>query len=238
MQEYCHRCGGELSGDTHFCPHCGAPQLTLSLEQQSVEAGGERPDGVATAASTSAVPPPMPRSIDWRVAIRYAVIVAAVGAMLSLAAVRVDVLSLPSLLWLVSASMITLGLYQKRLPAARIDAGIGARIGVVVGLCLALGLAISMTGWGLIERYALHGMGSFDAQMMTQMAQAQQQLQQRAAAQKTPVPPELMALIRSSEFRAATMLVGYAMLAAALTVVSAVGGAFGGLLRTKRPLTR
>jgi hypothetical protein len=237
MQEYCHRCGGELSGDTHFCPHCGAPQLTLALEQQSIEAGGERPDGTP-ANSTGALPPPAPRSIDWRVAIRYAAGVAAIGAMLSLAAVRVDILSLPSLLWLVSASMITLGLYQKRLPAARIDAGIGARIGVMVGLCLALGLAASMAGWGLVDRYALHGMGSFDAQMMAQMAQAQQQLQQRATAQKTPIPPELMGLVRSPEFRATAMLAGYAMLAAVLMVVSAVGGAFGGMLRMKRPLTR
>ena len=233
MQEYCHRCGEELAGDKAFCPHCGAPQLTLALEQQSIETSGEGAD----AASTGAMPPPRPRapgSVDWRVAIRYALLVAAVGAALSLAAVKVDILSLPSLLWLMSASMITLGLYQKRLPAARIDAGIGARIGLMVGLCMALGLAASMAGWGLVERYALHGMGSFDAQMVAQMAQAEQQLQQRAAAQQTPIPPELAGLIRSPEFRAAAMLAGYAMLAALLMVLSAIGGAFGGLLRTRR----
>jgi hypothetical protein len=173
-------------------------------------------------------------AVDWRVAIRYAAGVAVVGALLSLAAVKVDLLSLPSALWLMGASMITLGLYQKRLPAARIDAGIGARIGVVVGLCLALGLAASMAGWGLVERYALHGMGSFDAQMAAQMVQAEQQLQQRATAQQTPIPPELAGLIKSPEFRAAAMLAGYAMLAVLLMVVSALGGAFGGLLRTRR----
>src|SRR6185437_1312960 len=231
MQENCHRCGGDLAGDTAFCPHCGAPQLTLALEQQSVEAGGERPEGEA---STGATPPPAPRAVDWKIAIRYAVVVAVVGAVLSLAAVKVDLLSLPSVLWLLSASMITLGLYQKRLPAARIDAGIGARIGLVVGLCLALGLAASMGGWGLVERYALHGMGSFDAQMAAQMAQAEQQIQSRAKAQQTPIPPELMGLIRSPEFRAAAMLAGYAMLAAVLMVVSAIGGAVGGLLRMRR----
>jgi hypothetical protein len=172
--------------------------------------------------------------VDWKIAIRYSAVVAIVGALLSLAAVKVDLLSLPSVLWLLSASMITLGLYQKRLPAARIDAGIGARIGLVVGLCLALGLAASMAGWGLVERYALHGMGSFDAQMAAQMAQAEQQIQLRAKAQQTPVPPELAGLIRSPEFRAAAMLAGYAMLAAVLMVISAIGGAFGGLLRTRR----
>ena len=231
MQEHCHRCGEEVTGDTAFCPHCGAPQLTLALEQQSVETGGERPDA---AGSTGATPPPRPQSIDWRVAIRYAAIVAVVGAALSLAAVKVDALSLPSVLWLASASMVTLGLYQKKLPAARIDAGIGARIGLMVGLSLALGLAASMAGWGLVERYALHGMGSFDAQMAAQMAQAQQQLQQRAAAQQTPIPPELAGLLKSPEFRVTAMLAGYAMMAAVLMVVSAIGGAFSGLLRMRR----
>ena len=206
MQENCHRCGGELAGDTAFCPHCGAPQLTLALEQQSAETSGEHADGTA---STGAMPPPRPQTIDWRVAIRYAATVAAMGALLSVAAVKVDALSLPSLLWMVSGSMITLGLYQKRLPAARIDAGIGARIGLVVGLCLAVGLAASMAGWGVVERYALHGMGSFDAQMAAQMAQAQQQLQQRATAQQqTPISPELAGLIRSPEFRVTAMLAG------------------------------
>jgi len=231
MQENCHRCGGDLAGDTAFCPNCGAPQLTLALEQQSVETSGQQSEG---AASTGATPPPRPQAIDWRVAIRYAVAVAVMGALLSLAAVKIDVLSLPSVLWMVSASMITLGLYQKRLPAARIDAGIGARIGLVVGLCLALGLVASMTGWGLVERYALHGMGSFDAQMAAQMAQAQQQLQQRAVAQQTPIPPELAGLIRSPEFRVTAMLAGYAMLAGVLMIISTIGGAFGGLLRMRR----
>jgi hypothetical protein len=235
MQEYCHRCGGELSaerGETPFCPQCGAPQLTLALEQQSVEAGGV-PEGGAVA-STGAVPPPMPRGVDWRVAIRYAAGVAVVGSLLSLAAAKIDVLSLPSLLWIVSASMITLGLYQRRLPAARIDAAIGARIGVVVGLCLALGLAASMAGWGLVERYALHGMGDFDADVAARVALALKQAEQQAAAQQQPVPAWLAGFMGSPEVRAGAMLTGYAMLAALLMVISAVGGAFGGLLRMRR----
>jgi len=85
-----------------------------------------------------------------------------------------------------------------------------------------------------VERYALHGMGSFDAQMAAQMAQAQQQLQQRAVAQQTPIPPELAGLIRSPEFRVTAMLAGYAMLAGVLMIISTIGGAFGGLLRMRR----
>ncbi|HWB32441.1 MAG TPA: zinc ribbon domain-containing protein [Acidobacteriaceae bacterium] len=232
MQEYCHRCGGELAGDTAFCPHCGAPQLTLALEQQSPQTDGEVVDGLGP--TTGSVPPPRPRQVEWKIAIRCALLVAAIGAVLTTVAVRVDLLSFPSLLWMLSASMITLGLYQKQRPSAWIDARVGMRIGVVVGLCMALGIAASMAGWGLVERYALHGMSSFDAQMAAQMAQAQQQLQDRAAADKTPLTPELIGFVKSPEFRAGAMLAGYAMLSAVLLVVSVLGGAFGGLLRMRR----
>ena len=40
MREVCHRCGGEVpagSGESPFCPHCGAPQLYLSVDYQSGE---------------------------------------------------------------------------------------------------------------------------------------------------------------------------------------------------------
>jgi len=234
MQEYCHRCGEELAGDTQFCAHCGAPQLTLAVEQQTQDANAE---ALNNAASTGAMPPPRPSaagSVDWQVAIRYALGVATVGALLGLAAIKVDALSLPSLLWTVSGSMITLGLYQKRLPAARIDAGIGARIGLLVGLCLALGLATSMAGWGLVERYVMHGLGQFDAQMTAETARRLKQMLQQAAAQQEPVPPWLPGLLTSPEARAGAMLAVYAAMTAGLMVISAVGGAFGGLLRMRR----
>jgi len=238
MQETCHRCGGDLpegSGESPFCPHCGAPQLTLALEQQSVETGGEPvagADGVVPMMGAAAAL--RPRTVDWKTAIRCAALVAGIGAALSLIAVRVDALSPVSFLWTLSASLITLGLYQRRRPAAWIDARVGARIGVVVGVCLALALAGAMAGWGLVERFALHGMGSFDAQMAAQMAQAQQQLAQRAAAQQSPVPPQMLAFVQSTEFRAGAMLAGYGLLAAGLLAVSTLAGAFAGLLRMRR----
>lgn len=234
MQEYCHRCGGELAGDTQFCSHCGAPQLTLAVEQQTQDANGAVANGVA---STGAMPPPRPRAagpVDWQVAMRYAAGVSTVGGLLSLAAIKVDALSLPSLLWLMSASMITLGLYQKRLPAARIDAGIGARIGLVVGLCLALGLATSMAGWGLVERYVMHGMGAFDAAVTQSMLQGQQLSQQWLAGHSVPTTPQMTAFEQSPEYRVAYILIEGSLATAMLLIVSAIGGAFGGMLRRRR----
>ncbi|MGA1984097.1 MAG: zinc ribbon domain-containing protein [Acidobacteriaceae bacterium] len=229
MQETCHRCGGELSagsGETPFCPHCGAPQLFLALENQSAQTGGE----AGTAASTGVSAPPRARQVEWKTAIRCAAAVAGVGSVLTLAAMRVDVLTPLSLLWIMSASLITLGFYQKRKPAAWMDVRIGARIGVVVGIFLALELGVAMAGAGLVARFVLHSMGNFDAQMAAQIQVVEKTMQQ----QTTPVPAEYLRFINSPEFRAGSMLATFAFASVGLLVLSAVGGAFAGLLRMRR----
>ncbi len=229
MQEFCHRCGEALpagSRESPFCPHCGSPQLFLALENQSVETGGDPAPGEA---STGTLPPPRPQQVEWKTAIRCAALVAGVAAVLSLGSIRVDMLSPLSFLWILSASMITMGIYQKRRPAAWIDVRIGARIGLVVGICLALGLGAAMAGWGLIARYALHSMGSFDTQISLQVQTAIQK-------STTPIPTEMLGFIKSPEFRAGIMLAGFGMFSAILLVLSILGGAFAGLVRMRRGL--
>jgi len=229
MQETCHRCGGSLpegSGESPFCPHCGTPQLFLALENQSAETGGE----AGGAASTGVAAPPQTRQVEWKTAIRCAAAVAGVGTVLTLVGMRVDAVSPLSLLWILSASMITLGFYQKRRPAAWMDVRVGARIGVVVGICLALELGVGMAGAGLVARFWLHSMGSFDAQMAAQIAVVEKTMQQ----QSTPAPASLLRFVGSPEFRAGTMLATFAMVSAGLLALSALGGAFAGLLRMRR----
>jgi len=216
----------EGRGESPFCPHCGSPQLFLALENQSVETGGEAP----SAASTGAPAPPRLQQVEWKTAIRCAAGVAGVGAVLALVALRVDVLSPVSFLWIMSASLITLGFYQKRRPAAWMDVKVGARIGVVVGLFLALELGVSMAGAGLVSRFLLHSMGTFDAQMGLQIATVEKTLQQQA----TPVPSDYLRFVGSPEFRAGSMLATFAMMSAGLLLLSTLGGAFAGLLRKQR----
>jgi hypothetical protein len=234
MHEHCHRCGGELpagNDESPFCPHCGTPQLFLAMENQSAATGGGEPAVVE--ASSGAAPPPRPRQVEWQTAIRCAALVAGIGSVLRLASLRVDVLSPVSLLWIMSASLITLGIYQKRRPAAWVDVRVGARIGLVVGICLALGLGMAMSGWALVARYGLHS-GSFDAQTADQYAQAQKQAQQWMASRQMPMPPDVVAFEKSPEYRAAYALCSAAFGAATLVVLSMAGGAFAGLLRTRR----
>jgi len=230
MQEFCHRCGGALpeeSGESPFCPQCGAPQLSFALESQSAQSNGEATEAELGAASTVAIPPPSPRQVEWKTAIRCAALVAAVGAALSVGAIRVDVLSPVSFLWIMSASLITLGFYQRRRPAAWMDVRVGARIGVVVGVCLALEMGIALAGAGLVERFVLHSMGSFDAQMTAQVQKAVQQ-------SSTPVPAAMIDFLGSPEFRGGMVLAGLASLCVGLLALSTLGGAFYGLLPMRR----
>jgi hypothetical protein len=227
MSKFCHRCGQDLPenrGEGPFCPHCGSPQLFLpDYEQQ--ESGAE--DN-----TTGAIPPPKPQRVDWKTAIRCAVLVAGIAAALSLLSTRVQAVSPLTWLWTVSGSLITLALYQKRRPQAWMDAGVGAKIGVVVGLALMACFAVAMAAAGLVARYGLHTMAGFDAQL-TAMLHAQIQ----KASATAPEPPEVLRFLYSPEVRAGMMLAGFAMLSGFLLVLSALGGAVGGFLRTRRKIT-
>src|ERR1700692_2255072 len=224
MHEYCHRCGGELparDGMSPFCPHCGSPQIYLQdYEQQN---GGAEPD------TTGATPPPRPQQVEWKTAIRCAALVAGVAAGLSLVSQQVQMVSLLSLLWTISGSMIALALYQRRRPLACMDAGVGARIGLVVGLALVACLGVAWGIGGLVARYGLHSLGPFDAEL-TQMLHAQFE----KATAMSPQPPEMQRFWFSPEFRAGMMLVGFAMLSGILLVLSTVGGAGGGVMAVRR----
>jgi hypothetical protein len=227
MHVYCHRCGGELpasDGVSPFCPYCGSPQIYLQdYEEQT---------GAPVTDTTGALPPPHPQQVEWKTAIRCAVLVAGVAAVLGLVSSRVAVVSPLSWVWTISGSLITLALYQRRRPLAWMDAGVGARIGIVVGLALVTGLAVAMAVGGLIARYGLHSMAGFDSEL-TQMLHAQIE----KAAATTPQPPEVIRFLYSPEVRAGMMLAGFAMVSGVLLVLSTIGGAVGGLLRMRRKVS-
>jgi len=87
-----------------------------------------------------------------------------------------------------------------------------------------------MAGVGMVARFAMHRMGPFDAAMA---ARTQDAIRNSA----TPVPADMLGFLASPEFRAGMMLAGFAFLALALLILSTLGGAFAGLLRTRRGRT-
>lgn len=233
MREFCHHCGGELSSShsasgearPSFCPHCGAPQLLLSDYTEALSTGADPAGGV----STGMLPPPRPNQIDWRIAIRIAAVVAAVGAGLSLLAAGIPNVSPLSTVWVVSASLTTVAIYQRRRPLALMNAGVGARLGTLVGLILIFSLGAALSIGMVAARYKLHSMSSFDAETAKAL---KMQIDQIAATR--PIPPEGLVLVNSPEFRAVMMLTGFGVVLGGVLLISIFGGAVGGLLRTRR----
>jgi hypothetical protein len=222
MQQHCHRCGGELAPGndiTPFCPHCGAPQLYLPDYEGTT---------TASSASTETQPTLHPQLIDWKTAIRCAALVTAVAVIFSLVSLGLPYISLLCVFWILSASMTTLALYQRRRPIARMDAAIGARIGLTSGLLLVAGLGFALAVAGLIARFGLHSMSQFDAETAQRWAAARITLV--ASAQSS----QLLNFFDQPEFRAGLMLAGIGIYAAIILFLSTLSGALAGLLRTRR----
>ena len=224
MHETCHRCGGVLSAgpeETLFCSHCGAPQLYLQEQ--------DRPEPLGEPSTTGALPPPNPQQVEWKTAIRCAALVAGVAAVLSLAATRIPVLSPLSTLWILTGSMTTLALYQRQRPLAWMDAAVGARIGIMAGLVLVAFVSCAMAVAGLVARFGLHTMETFDAELAQQL-----HAQIEHTSQTNPIPPDILHYFYTPEFRAGMMLTGVAMMASFVLIFSTLGGAVSGMLRMRR----
>jgi hypothetical protein len=78
---------------------------------------------------------------------------------------------------------------------------------------------------GLVARFGLHAMGTFDSDLKAQIEKA---------AAMNPQPAEAMRYVKLPEFRAGIMLGGFAMMAGLVMLFSALGGAMSGMLRTRR----
>ena len=223
----CHRCGGDLppaTEDTTFCPHCGSPQLFLQEYDRAILA----PDSEIS--TSGAAPPPHPQQIDWQTAIRCAAFVSLIAAGLNILAMRVPIVSVLNELWIITASMTTLTLYQRRKPLAFMNARVGAHIGLTTGLLLIVAVISSSAIAGVVARFALHNMARFDADL----TQAFEAVKRSSASSSTPPPADLLRFFDLPEFHASMMLAGVGMVAVFLLLLSTFGGAISGLLRTRR----
>ena len=234
MQHYCHRCGGELSpGDelTSFCPHCGSPQLYLPEY--------DRPNAAAEQDSTGAPPPPPPQMVDWKMAIRCAVVVAGIAAVLTVLAMglpRIPLLGTIGTFWTLTGAMTAVAFYQRRRPLAKMDARVGARIGFTTGLTLVACITIAVATAGVVARFGLHTTAGFDAQITTQLAELVRQMTVQASHSAAEGSPELAGFLRfmaTPEFRAGYVLGTVAFSSTVLLFFSTLGGAVGGLFRTR-----
>ena len=227
MHEECHRCGADLDAESgsFCCPHCGSPQLHIAVAMTESAAGN-------AGETTGAPPPPRAAEVNWKSALRSSMLVAAVGAALFAVASYVPAMTIFSLLWIVSAASITIGIYRRREPSLRMDASIGARIGLSVGVLMTAFLSVLLAAIGLMARFRFHAMAAFDVEMTQRM---HAEVERAIAA--NPAPANLVQQMLSQEFRTGVMLAGLLIFAVLILVLSTVGGLLSGLFAVGRSRT-
>jgi hypothetical protein len=223
MEITCNRCHQAVPDQSCYCPTCGLPQLVYSSEDTDKPAQADRWSEAVLDSG----------QVEWKQAIRAAIVVAIPAGILSCG---FSITGLLGLFWIAAAAAWAVSLYVRRQRASWITAGAGARIGLVTGL-LAGWLAFCATGLAFYSmRFFMHEGGAFDDVWASKVNESFNQ-QFQAMSANPQAATMFRNLLLSPEGRAGSALIGMLMLEAGLLVFATAGGALGArmMTRSRRP---
>ena len=218
-----------------FCPHCGAPQIRVSVAAEPAVLpvlSPATPAEVQAPAPAGVQAPAPPGSIDWSQGIRAS---ALAGLLLALAIFFIPVIAaggglvlrlgqaamgllvlLVSWCCMVVAGGLSVRFYRRRRPQTTISPGMGARLGALSGL---LGFLFYTVPQAI--RLAFFGLGGSVREAM------QKAMEQSAAQSPDPRAQEMMRNLMSPEALAAFLTVLVVLFMLAFLLCSSLGGALG-----------
>lgn len=213
MEITCTRCHQPVPAESCFCPACGLPQLVYSTEDSSGTLPAER----------GPVIPRDANSVEWKSALRAALLLAIPAGLLAFGTFPVG------LIWTAACAAWAVSLYVRRLKPGWITTSAGARIGLVTGL-ISGWMAFCATGVTFFcTRFWFHQGESFDQMwqaVVYQGTQPQMQVDLQAAT-------AMRNLMLSPQGRAGFSLTITLILEVALIAFAAAGGAVGARLMTR-----
>src|SRR5580700_10971137 len=145
MEITCNRCHQPVEAESCYCPACGLPQLVYTSEGGPGQAPPEKWNAAVRDAS----------SVDWKPALRAAMLLAIPAGLLSCVFSPVGILGL---LWMLAAATWAVTMYVRGQRPAWITIGAGARIGLVTGL-IAGWIAFAASGVSLFAMRYFLGQG-------------------------------------------------------------------------------
>jgi hypothetical protein len=229
----CPRChtvlGHEEEGTLLFCWNCGAPQVMVS-EELTLQAEQQR--RALETGTLTGEPQPNGASADgvvWPGAIHCAALTGGIAAALTLLSFAFAPLVLLAWFWAVGAPVVALGLYSARFRQTRIVPSFGARLGLLCGLAIFFSMTTVNTAGLLLARFAFHSAAQIDGQLATFFAQVRTTIQ----AQGGPAQAEALAWLAKPEDRLGLLLAMSGVVLAMYLGLSAAGGAFAALLRSR-----
>ena len=227
MEITCNRCHQAILAENCYCPACGLPQLVYTVDDA---AGQDQPERWQEATRDASM-------VDWKPAMRAALMLAVPAGLLSSGLSPVGVLGL---FWMAAAAAWAVDLYLRTQRPAWITIGAGARIGLVTGL-LAGWLAFGISGGALfVDRFVLHQSSQIDTEWKNRVDQSQQMTQQLASQMGVSDAAEAevqKAWMLSPWGHAGIEVFGFASNCLFLLFFAAGGGALGARLmeRNRRP---
>ena len=231
MEITCNRCHQTVEAENCYCPSCGLPKLVYEAGDAPGQAQAVEP-GVGAVRDAA--------SVDWKPALRAALMMAVPAGLLSSGLSPVGFFGL---VWMSTAAAWAVVLYVRNQSPAWITLGAGARIGLVTGL-LAAWLAFSVSGGALfVERFVFHQSGQIDAEWKNRVAMSQEMAAQWTAGaapgdatQAQSVRSQVQAFMLSPEGHASIEACGYAANSFFLLIFATAGGALGAryLARSRR----
>jgi hypothetical protein len=205
----CDKCGANLEEGVAFCPQCSAPQIRVSGREQIPEM--EVPGQTISPAETDI------DTIQWPHALPSAAQAGLIAAILMLIPLGGFGLGM------IAAGVLSVLLYRRRVPAANLTPGMGARLGAVSGT---LGFAI-FSIFTAIEVALFHNGGELRADLL-------QAVQQSASRSSDPQAQQILEYLKSPPGLALVMTLGLMVMFGAFLIFSSLGGAIGAaLLRRK-----
>lgn len=170
-----------------------------------------------------------PDAVAWPAAIRYAVLAGALAGALTLISFAVPPVILLAWFWAIGAPVVVLGIYTSKIQPSRIRPGFGARLGLLCGLAIAFAMA-SINACGLVfARFVFHNAAEIDKQLAAMFAQLRTTIQQQGG----PAQASILAWLNIPEDRLGLMLAMSAIVLLMYLALSALGGAFAALLRSR-----
>jgi len=223
MEITCHRCHRAVLAENCYCPACGLPQLVCGSD----EPAGPTLSGDWDVAVQDA------SSVDWKPAMRAALLLAIPAGVLSFG---LSVVGLLGFVWMAVAGAWAVAIYLRKQRPAWITIGAGARIGFVTGLLGAWAAAASMSLALFAARFFFHQGKMFDDFWQTQMTEKASQQWAAAGVDAQTILAD-KALLNSPGGRGGVVICVMFFLVLALVVFATAGGALGARLmgRVRQP---
>lgn len=220
MEITCTRCNQTVQSGNCYCPFCGLPQLVYSADSAIEQGQPDRSNEAVRDAS----------SVDWKLALRNAMILALPAGLLCSLLSPLSIFGLPLM---AATGAWAVALYARSQRPAWITIGAGARIGLVTGV-LGSWMAAATTGITLFAMRFWFHQGAFYDGLWQNLVNQQLSQQWTSMGVDAETIVAMKAWLLPPEGRAGWLLAAMMLLTLALLLFAVAGGALGARLSARR----